>query len=95
MKPPARGIEIAWPFRVVESEQLQSQPVGVFRLNARFRSRSKELFESLVAEALNHGIKRISSLYGRQDYVSVLGRLTFRFASHLLFALCALVSRFS
>lgn len=56
MKPPSRSTHIFRPLGIVQREQLQAKLVGMLWLNARFRSRFKELFQATVAKAPDHSV---------------------------------------
>ena len=63
MQPPTRGIHVLRLSRIVQSEELFAQSLGMSRLNSGSRSRLKELLDTLMPEALNHITERIVSLY--------------------------------
>ncbi len=56
MEPPPRSVHIFGPLGIVEREQLYAQLVGMFRLNASFRSCFEEFLQATVPEALDHSV---------------------------------------
>ncbi len=60
---PTRSIHIIGPIRIVECEELSAQFLGMFRLDAGFRTRLKEPLNAMMPKGLYHRSNCIASLY--------------------------------